>query len=117
MTTTTSATYDPYVSAAKIAYKMARESLPRYAHSKSPHFFTFHQLGACALLRSILRISYRDMQNYLQENVSLQRALELRSIPDYSTLMRAEQKMGSLFHVIRGKYISLLESEALLGIN
>ena len=101
---------DQHLQTARIAYQLARETLPRYAHSKSPHFFTFQQLGACALVRSILRISYRDMQSYLKDNEPLRRVLELRSVPDYSTLLRTEQKMQDSFDSIMDKLVTRLES-------
>lgn len=101
---------DQHLQTARIAYQLARETLPRYAHAKSPHFFTFQQLGACALVRSILRISYRDMQSYLKDNEPLRRVLELRSVPDYSTLLRTEQKMQDSFDSIMDKLVTRLES-------
>ncbi|MCW1970769.1 MAG: transposase [Anaerolineae bacterium] len=101
---------DQHLQTARIAYQIARETLPRYAHAKSPHFFTFQQLGACALVRSLLRISYRDMQSYLKDNEPLRRVLELRSVPDYSTLLRTEQKMQASFDVIMDKLLNRLES-------
>ena len=57
-----------YVDAAQVAYKLARECLPRYAHAKSPHHFTFQQLGGIVLLRTVMRLSYREMQQYLLES-------------------------------------------------
>jgi hypothetical protein len=104
---------DHYLQTARIAYQLARENLPRYAHAKSPHFFTFQQLGACALIRSMLRISYRDMQAYLRDNEPLRRVLELRSVPDYSTLLRTEQKMSGNFKIMMDKLMNKLESQPL----
>jgi hypothetical protein len=100
-----------YIEAAKIAYQLAREGLPRYAHAKSPHYFTFQQLGACALIRTILRLSFRDMQQFLKENDEMRRALDLRVVPDYTTLMRAEQKMSGQFDVMLNKLLGRLEGK------
>lgn len=98
------------IEAARVAYQLARETLPRYAHAKSPHYFTFQQLGACALLRAVMRLSFRDMQQYLKENADLRHALDLRVVPDYTTLMRAEQKMNGQFDVMMTKLLGRLES-------
>lgn len=99
------------IEAARVAYQISRETLPRYAHAKSPHYFTFQQLGACALLRTVMRLSFRDMQNYLKENAELRHALDLRVVPDYTTLMRAEQKMNGQFDIMLTKLLGRLESK------
>ena len=38
-----------YLRAARIAYAIAQEALPRYSHPKSPHIYTLPQLAACVL--------------------------------------------------------------------
>ena len=53
---------------------------------------------------------HRDMQQYLKENADLRHALDLRVVPDYTTLMRAEQKMNGQFDVMMTKLLGRLES-------
>ncbi|HEX8227790.1 MAG TPA: hypothetical protein VF826_00580, partial [Chloroflexia bacterium] len=51
-----------YVVVARIAYRLAQQSLPAYSHPKSPHHFTLPQLAACVLMAFYMKLSYRDME-------------------------------------------------------
>ncbi|MDW8071474.1 MAG: hypothetical protein RMK79_08365 [Anaerolineae bacterium] len=82
-----------FVRFAHAAYEVAQQMLPRYSHPKSPHRFTFPQLAACVLLNLDLRVSYRDMEEWLQAHEPVRAALELRQVPDHSTLDRAHQRL------------------------
>ncbi|NJO83286.1 MAG: transposase [Blastochloris sp.] len=82
-----------YVKAARLAYGLARESVPRYAHPKSPHRFTQPQLVACVLLMFYLDLSYRDMEDWLLASDQVCAALELKQIPDHSTLARTFRRL------------------------
>jgi hypothetical protein len=48
-----------YVRFARLAYAVAQEGVPRYAHPKSPQRFTQPQLVVCLLLTQYLNVSYR----------------------------------------------------------
>lgn len=50
---------------ARLAYQLAKETLPKYSHPKSKHRFTFQQLAACVLLMFYLHKTYRDMEEWL----------------------------------------------------
>ena len=82
-----------YVKAARLAYELARESVPRYTHPKSPHRFTQPQLVACVLLMFYLDLSYRDMEDWLLASDKVCAALELKQIPDHSTLARTFRRL------------------------
>ncbi len=99
-----------YVDAAQVAYKLARECLPRYAHAKSPHHFTFQQLGGIVLLRTVMRLSYREMQQYLLESDEVRRVFDLRNVPDYSTLMRTEVKMKGQINDMLHKFLMQMQA-------
>ncbi|MEM3434173.1 MAG: hypothetical protein QXP27_08355 [Candidatus Methanomethyliaceae archaeon] len=70
-----------YVTVARIAYHLAQEVLPRYSHPKSPHRYTLPQLAACVLLMFYLRLSYRDMEEWLLATDKVCAVLELKRVP------------------------------------
>jgi hypothetical protein len=82
-----------YVKAARIAYALAKQRVPRYSHPKSPHHFTQPQLVACVLLMFQMDVSYRDMEEWLLASDSVCQVLELGHVPDHSTLSRAFKKL------------------------
>jgi hypothetical protein len=85
-----------YVKAARIAYHLTQEALPRYSHPKSPHHFTLPQLAACVLLMFYLDLSYRDMEEWLLGTDQVCQVLELPRIPDHTTLQRTYKKLRML---------------------
>nr|MBC7245530.1 hypothetical protein [Chloroflexota bacterium] len=82
-----------YVTVARIAYHLAQEVLPRYSHPKSPHRYTLPPLAACVLLTFYLRLSYRDMEEWLLATDKVGDVLELKRVPDPSTLSRASKRL------------------------
>jgi hypothetical protein len=82
-----------YVRVARLAYQMAQGSFPLYSHPKSPHRFTQPQLVACLLLMYYLKLSYRDMEEWLLATDKVCQVLELAQVPDYSTLAYANQRL------------------------
>lgn len=83
-----------YVSVARLTYVLTQKTLPVYTHPKSPHRFTWPQLASCVLLMFYLRLSYRDMEEWLLASSSICETLGLRQVPDHSTLCRAFRKLG-----------------------
>jgi hypothetical protein len=83
-----------YVRVARLAFELAQEALPRYAHPKSPHRYTCPQLAACGLLMVYLNKSYRDMEEWLLATETVCAVLALRRVPDHSTLSRALKRLG-----------------------
>jgi hypothetical protein len=100
-----------YVRVARIAYQLAKQVLPMYSHAKSPHRFTLHQLGACVLLMFYLKLSYRDMEEWLLATDAVCKELELPRVPNYSTLQRTYAKMRK-FDLVRMNETLLNESGA-----
>ena len=82
-----------YVRVARIAYQLAQSRLPKYTHVKSPHRFTFPQLAACVLMAFYLDMSYRDMEEWLLATDQVRAVLELKEVPDHSTLSRAAKRL------------------------
>ena len=85
-----------YVTAAKIAYRLASQVLPKYSHAKSPHRFELPQLAACVLMMFYLDLSYRDMEEWLLATDKVCQALGLRRVPDHTTLQRTYKKLRKL---------------------
>jgi hypothetical protein len=82
-----------YVKVARLAYQVTQASLPLYSHAKSPHRFTLPQLAACVLLSFYINRSYRDTEELLLAADGVCRVLELKSVPNYSTLSRTYKKL------------------------
>jgi len=82
-----------YVRVARLAYSIARQTLPQYTHPKSPHIYTFPQLTACVLLGFYLDVSYRDLEEWLLATDQVCRVLELKRVPDHTTLYRTYRKL------------------------
>lgn len=82
-----------YVIVARMAYQLAQEVLPPYSHPKSPHRYTLPQLAACVLLTFYLKLSYRDMEDWLWATDRVCAVLELKQIPDHTTLWRAYRRL------------------------
>ncbi len=98
----------PSVTAARIAYLLAQEFLPLYSHPKSPHRYTFPQLAACVLLALYLRLNYRDMEEWLLTADEVRAVLGLKSVPNYSTLSRAHNRLRRM-GVLAQMWSGLLE--------
>jgi hypothetical protein len=84
---------EPRVTVARIAYRLARQVLPKYSHPKSPHHFELPQLAACVLLMFYLKLSYREMEEWLLATDKVCAVLGLSRIPDHSTLQRTYKKL------------------------
>lgn len=82
-----------FVTFARLAHNLAREEFAPYSHPKSPHKFTQPQLVACLLLMHRLRLTYRDMEDWLLASDAVVRELGLKSVPTYSTLARAAARL------------------------
>jgi len=54
-----------HVKVAKIAYRLTKQALPKYSHTKKPHHFELPQLAACVLVMFYLNKRYRDMEEWL----------------------------------------------------
>jgi hypothetical protein len=77
-----------YVTVARLAYQLAQQTFPRYTCPKSPHRYSLPQRVACVLMKFYLDVSYRDAEEWLLASDQVQQVLELKQVPDYSTLIR-----------------------------
>jgi hypothetical protein len=77
----------------RAALAVAKGSLPLYSHASSPKKFTQHQLFACLVLKSFLRLDYRGVVAHLRDCPSLTDALKLEQLPHYTTLQKASRRL------------------------
>jgi hypothetical protein len=80
------------VAVAKEALHTARERLPAYSNKHSPQRFTQPQLFAMLVLRQFFRTDYRGIVAILHDSTDLRSALQIESVPHYSTLCYAAQR-------------------------
>ena len=81
------------IALAREALALGRASLPAYASRFSRRDFTLPQLFAVLVLRKFLKTDFRGIVALLEEWSDLRRVLGLRSVPNYSTLWYAQQKL------------------------
>src|SRR5436305_6553022 len=82
-----------YARVARIAYRLSEQTMPTYSHPKSPHHFTLPQLASCVLMAFYMKLSYRDMEEWLLASSEVRAVLHLERVPDHSTLSRTYKKM------------------------
>ena len=85
-----------YVRFAELAYKATQASYPKYRRKKSKKTFTQPQLVACVLLKMYLDVSYRDCEEWLLASERVCQVLELKEVPDHSTLNRTFQRLTEI---------------------
>jgi hypothetical protein len=73
---------------ARVALKVATAVLPSYRSRFSKHQFTQPQLLAVLCLMRYEDWTFRETEVRLREHGELRRVLQLRSVPDYTTLYR-----------------------------
>lgn len=78
---------------AAVAYEIGQRSLPVYASRFSRRDFTQPQLFACLVLRRFHKTDYRGIVAILEDNPTLCEDLELRKVPHFTTLQKAERKL------------------------
>ncbi len=75
------------------ALATARRALSAYSHPCSPKKFTQHQLFACLVLKNFLKADYRGVIAHLADHPTLVEALELTTIPHFTTVEKAAKRL------------------------
>jgi len=81
------------VRVAREALAVGRETFPAYGRRTSRHDFTQAQLFALLALRQFLRTDYRGLVTLVAEWGELWKALGLRTVPHYPTLVYAARRL------------------------
>ena len=78
---------------ARGALRLAQETLPPYSSKYSRRDFTQHQLFAILALKAFLTVDYRGVIAFLADFSDLRDDLDLKKVPDHSTLCYAGQRL------------------------
>src|ERR1700722_11972352 len=69
------------------------DALRPYGHRFSPKTYTQPQLFACLVLKVFFKTDYRGIAQFLTDLTDLRSALRLRSVPHFTTLHKAGQRL------------------------
>ena len=78
---------------ARAAYKIAKSTLPQYAHQFSPKKFTQPQLFVCLVLKIFYKTDYRGIAAILADSGDLCKCFNLKIVPHFTTLQKASKKL------------------------
>lgn len=78
---------------ARAAWAVATKALRPYAHKFSPKLYTQPQLFVCLVLKTFFKTDYRGVATLLRELTPLREAIELRSVPHFTTLHKASRRL------------------------
>jgi transposase len=78
---------------ARAAYKIAKSTLPEYAHRYSPKKFTQPQLFVCLVLKIFYQTDYRGITAILADSSDICKAFDLNIVPHFTTLQKASKKL------------------------
>jgi hypothetical protein len=76
-----------------VAHAIGRKRLPTYSHRFSPKKLTLPQLFACLVLKEFMRLDYRKLSAVLEDTPSWAAAIGLTSVPHFSTLQKAADRL------------------------
>src|ERR1700733_3281042 len=78
---------------AQFALEAGQKTFAHYSSPFSPRKFTQPQLFACLALRQFFKLDYRGTVQRLAEWAELRQILGLQTVPEFSTLIRAERRL------------------------
>jgi hypothetical protein len=86
---------------AREAFATADRVLPLYTHRFSPHVYTQPQLFTCLVLKTFFKTDYRGIVDILEDMPELCCFLGLKSVPHFTTLQKASQRLLTVPRVRR----------------
>ena len=75
------------------AYKIAKSTLPQYAHQFSPKKITQPQLFVCLVLKIFFKTDYRGITAILADSNELCTCFNLKMVPHFTTLQKASKRL------------------------
>jgi hypothetical protein len=78
---------------ARAAYKIAKSTLPQYAHQYSPQKYTQPQLFVCLILKIFFKADYRGIVAILNDSDDLCKCFNLKTVPHFTTLQKASKRL------------------------
>lgn len=76
-----------------MALAVGQDAFRNYRHKFSPKKFTQPQLFACLVLKTFFKTDYRGVQEILQDCSDLTATLGLESVPHFTTLQKAADRL------------------------
>lgn len=86
---------------AREAFGIGDRMLPLYGHRFSPHVYTQPQLFVCLVLKTFFKTDYRGICAILEDMPELCDLLQLKSVPHFTTLQKAAQRLLTVPQVRR----------------
>lgn len=86
---------------ATVALAAGKEAFSDYSHKFSPKKFTRPQLFACLVLKEFENKDYRGVWQLLIDCSDLRNAIELKTVPHYTTIQKASRRLLELDRVRR----------------
>jgi transposase len=83
------------------AFAVGQASLRAYSHVCSPKKFTQPQLFACLVLKEFMQLDYRKLATLLHDAPSLAAAIELKTVPHFTTFQKAARRLLKSRHAER----------------
>lgn len=77
----------------RVAYHLARRTLPEHACKFSRHDYTLAQLFACLVVREFFGLSFRRAEALLSDSPAWLADIGLQRAPDHNTLWRAFERL------------------------
>jgi hypothetical protein len=84
---------------AMVALAAGKEAFSDYSHKFSPKKFTRPQLFACLVLKEFEKKDYRGVCQLLTDCSDLRNAIELKTVPHYTTVQKASRRLLKLDRV------------------
>jgi len=81
------------VALAKKAIAIGQKALSPYSVIKSRHDFTQAQFFAILTLRQFFNTDYRGITQLLHDLPELRKTLDLKKVPHYTTIQKAQQRL------------------------
>ena len=81
------------VALARKAVEIAARSLPAYSSRFSRKDFTQHQLFALMVLGTFLKLDHRGIVAVVKDWSDVREAIDLKKVPHFSTLYKAQQRL------------------------
>jgi hypothetical protein len=78
---------------ATVALAAGKEAFSDYSHKFSPKKFTRPQLFACLVLKEFENKDYRGVWQLLLDCSDLRNAIELKTVPHYTTIQKASRRL------------------------
>jgi len=104
--------FNRFIKFLRIAYGICKDSMRMYSSKFSRHDFTQRQLIALLMLKTRMRMRYREIVDIVSICPDIKKILDLNKVPHYTTLNKFFKRVGaSLFDMMLSKSTRLFDIE------